>query len=112
MEQAVESGMCNSIAAAVHVDPSVDRKEKTAPELSVYERVYLVRAIKYVSEVYEYQTEQQLRELIIEIRPCIRILGEDYIGKPYTGREFLIPVFYAERRHEWSGTLFRKRFQQ
>jgi hypothetical protein len=34
----------------------------------------------------------------------IRILGEDYIGKSFTGDDLPSRVFYTRRSHEWSTT--------
>jgi hypothetical protein len=42
--------------------------------------------------------------LIKFFRPDIRILGEDYIGKPFTGDDLPPKVIYTTRSHEWSTT--------
>ena len=41
-------------------------------------------AIKYIDEVYVYQTEEELYKLIEFFKPDIRILGSDYINKSFT----------------------------
>ena len=61
-------------------------------------------AIKYIDEVYIYQTEEDLLNLIKFFKPDIRILGEDYIGKPFTGDDLDIEVIYTTRSHDWSTT--------
>ncbi len=61
-------------------------------------------AISYVDEVYLYQSEEELRELIEFFKPDVRILGEDYIGKPFTGDDLPPEVVYTTRSHEWSTT--------
>jgi len=61
-------------------------------------------AIQYIDEVYMYQTEEELYELIKFFKPDIRILGEDYIGKPFTGDDLPPQVIYTTRSHEWSTT--------
>jgi glycerol-3-phosphate cytidylyltransferase len=61
-------------------------------------------AIKYIDEVYMYQTEDELVELIKFWKPDIRILGEDYIGKGFTGDDLPPRVIYTTRSHEWSTT--------
>ena len=61
-------------------------------------------AIKYIDEVYEYQTEEELYKLIEFFKPDIRILGEDYIGKPFTGDDLPPKVVYTTRAHGWSTT--------
>ena len=42
-------------------------------------------SIKYIDDVYTYQTEDELYELIKFWKPDVRILGEDYIGKKFKG---------------------------
>ncbi len=61
-------------------------------------------AIKYIDEVYMYQTEEELYNLIKFWKPDIRILGEDYIGKSFTGDGLPPRVIYTTRSHEWSTT--------
>lgn len=110
MEQAVESGVCLGILAALHEDPSLERG-KPKPVLTVEERGYLLAQLKYVQEVIPYRTELDLYDLILTTRPSVLILGEDYRGKPYVGDDMPIPVFYAARRPDWSGTAFRERMR-
>ena len=61
-------------------------------------------AIRYIDEVYVYQTEEELRGLIEFFKPDIRILGEDYIGKSFTGDDLPPKVVYTTRAHGWSTT--------
>jgi len=61
-------------------------------------------AIQYIDEVYMYQTEEELYDLIKFFKPDIRILGEDYIAKPFTGDDLPPRVIYTTRSHEWSTT--------
>ena len=61
-------------------------------------------AIKHIDDVYIYQTEEELYELIKFWKPQVRILGEDYIGKPFTGDDLPSEVIYTTRSHGWSTT--------
>jgi glycerol-3-phosphate cytidylyltransferase len=61
-------------------------------------------SIKYIDDVYTYQTEEELAGLIKFWKPDIRILGEDYIGKPFTGDDLPPRIVYTTRSHEWSTT--------
>ena len=85
-------------------DPSLTRNTKYKPVISHYERYKVLMAIEYVDEVYMYQTEEELYDLIKFFKPDIRILGEDYIGKPFTGDDLPPRVIYTTRCHEWSTT--------
>ncbi len=85
-------------------DPSATRYTKYKPVIPYYERYKTLMAIRYVDEVYLYQSEEELRELIVFFKPEVRILGEDYIGKPFTGDDLPPEVVYTTRSHEWSTT--------
>ena len=61
-------------------------------------------AIKYIDAVYTYKTEEELLDLINFWKPDVRILGEDYIGKSFTGDDLPIKIIYTTRSHEWSTT--------
>jgi len=61
-------------------------------------------AIQYIDEVFIYQTEEELYELIKYFKPDVRILGEDYIGKPCTGDDLPPKIIYTSRAHGWSTT--------
>ena len=61
-------------------------------------------AIKYIDEVVTYQTEEDLIKLMEFYKPDVRILGDDYIGKRFTGDNLPIEVVYTTRSHGWSTT--------
>jgi len=60
-------------------------------------------SIRYIDDVYTYQTEEELYDLIKFWKPDIRILGEDYIGKEsFTGDDLPPKIVYTTRSHGWS----------
>ena len=85
-------------------DPSLHRKSKYKPVVPLYERYRTLMAIRYIDEVYVYQTEEELYDLMTFFKPDIRILGEDYIGKSFTGDDLPPKVIYTSRSHGWSTT--------
>ena len=66
--------------------------------------LHLDLIFQYIDEVYVYQTEEELYDLIKFFEPDIRILGEDYIGKSFTGDDLPPKVIYTSRAHGWSTT--------
>ena len=66
--------------------------------------IVLLWAIKYIDEVYVYQTEEELYKLIEFFKPDIRILGEDYIGKPFTVMIYHQRLFIQRELYGWSTT--------
>jgi glycerol-3-phosphate cytidylyltransferase-like family protein len=61
-------------------------------------------SIKYIDEVVTYQTEDELLKLIEFYKPDVRILGDDYIGKRFTGDHIPMEIIYTTRSHNWSTT--------
>ena len=95
---------CDRFLVFLQRDPSATRYTKYKPVIPLYERYRTLMAIKYIDDVYMYQTEEELYELIKFWKPQVRILGEDYIGKPFTGDDLPLKVIYTTRSHDWSTT--------
>ena len=95
---------CDHFIVFLQRDPSLHRKSKYKPVIPLYERYRTLMAIQYIDEVYVYQTEEELYQLIEFFKPDVRILGEDYIGKSFTGDDLPPKVVYTTRAHGWSTT--------
>jgi glycerol-3-phosphate cytidylyltransferase len=95
---------CDWFVVFLQRDPSLHRKSKYKPVIPLYERYKTLMSIRYIDEVFVYQTEDELLDLIKFIKPDIRILGEDYINKKFTGMDLPIKVIYTTRSHDWSTT--------
>lgn len=55
---------------------------------TLVERYIQLKACKYVNEIIPYQTEQDLIDILQSFHIDIRILGEEYKFKPFTGEEY------------------------
>ena len=95
---------CDKFLVFLQRDPSATRYTKYKPVIPLYERYKTLMSIKYIDDVYIYQTEEELYELIKFWKPHVRILGEDYIGKSFTGDDLPLKVIYTTRSHDWSTT--------
>tara|TARA_B100000700_G_scaffold94210_1_gene106362 strand:- start:621 stop:1088 length:468 start_codon:yes stop_codon:yes gene_type:complete len=96
---------CDKFLVFLQIDPSAHRKSKYKPVIPLYDRYKALMAIKYIDEVYTYQTEEELYELIKFWKPDVRILGEDYMGvKDFTGSDLPPKIIYTSRSHGWSTT--------
>ena len=99
----------DKIHVLLHIDPSLNRPEKIKPLLSVKDRKMTLMALKGITEVSSYNTEEELSQLIIDINPEIRFLGEDYINRTnYTGYGLAPKIIFLNRNHGWSTTKFKK----
>ena len=96
---------CDRFIVFLQRDPSLHRKSKYKPVIPLFDRYEAFMSIKYIDDVYCYQTEQELYDLIKFFKPDIRILGEDYITKEsFTGDDLPPEIIYTTRSHGWSTT--------
>ena len=95
---------CDYFMVFLQNDPSIDRANKYKPVVPRAERYNTLMELESVDAVYTYQTEEELRELIEFFKPDVRILGEDYIGKRFTGDDLPPKIVYTSRAHGWSTT--------
>ncbi len=103
---------CDYLIAGLQTDPSIDRKEKNKPIQSLEERKIQLQAVKYIDEIIIYSSEKELYDLIKKINPDVRILGSDYLGKDFTGKDLDIPIYYHKRDHDYSSSNLKKNIHQ
>ena len=105
---------CYFLIVGLQSDPTIDRPgEKNKPVQSLIERQIQLSAVKYIDEIIVYNTEQDLEDMLLTLPINIRILGEEYRDKPFTGKDICakrgIEVFFNGRDHSFSSTSLRKR---
>ena len=104
---------CDHLICALQVDPSLDRPDKNSPVQSLVERHAQLSAVKYVDEILPYCSENDLLDIINMYPINIRILGEEYRDKEFTGREICkkrdIDLYFNTRDHRFSSTDLRER---
>ena len=104
---------CDYLICGLQVDPSIDRPEKNSPIQSIVEREAQLSAIKYVDEVIIYCTEDDLCDIINMYPIDIRILGEEYRDRDFTGKDECkkrgIQLYFNKREHRFSTSDLRKR---
>ena len=102
--------VCDYLIVCIQSDPSLDRQEKNSPVQSIVEREIQVSACKYVDEVMIYNTESNLLDILEEIQWDVRIIGEEYKDKYFTGREETFDRCYFNKRpHDFSSSELRER---
>lgn len=98
---------CDCLVVLLHDDPSIERPHKLKPILSVEDRKEMLLEFRSVCDVISYNYEEVLYDLLKIGEFDIRFLGDDYIGKPFTGDDLKIPIHYLSRDHGWSTTKFK-----
>jgi len=99
---------CDALIVMLHKDPSIERPNKATPILSVDERTEMLMELRSVDGVFVYGFEASLLSLLKHGEFNVRFLGDDYIGKPFTGDNLPIKIHYLNRDHGWSTTKFKQ----
>lgn len=99
---------CDYLIVGLQTDPTIDRSEKNKPIQSITERFLQLQAVKYVDEIIPYDTEEDLYNLLVSLDYDIRILGEEYKDKDFTGRD-LNNYIFNNRKHNYSSSSLRNK---
>ena len=105
---------CDYLICGLQTDPTIDRLEtKNRPIQSIVERQIQLAACRYVDEVVVYQTEQDLRDLLLILPVDVRVLGVEYQHLNFSGYEECgmrgIELVFNGRDHSFSSSSLRKR---
>ena len=101
---------CDYLIVGLMIDPTVDRPgTKNKPVQTVLERFIQVKACSYVDEIIPYGTEKELLDILTSYPIDVRIIGEEYKDKQFTGYNLPIAVYFNSRQHSFSTTELRQR---
>jgi glycerol-3-phosphate cytidylyltransferase len=101
---------CDILCVGLQTDPTIDRPEKNKPIQSIAEREIQLKSCRYIDYYFIYDTEESLYSALSLLQPNIRFLGDDYVGKKFTGDNLPIKIFYHPRSHHtYSSTTLRQR---
>ena len=98
---------CDYLIVAVNKAENISGKinpGKRQPIFSVEERKMIISACRFVDEVLEYNSEEQLYDIMKSRNIDIRFLGDDYIGRNITGDDLDVKIHYIDRSHGISTT--------
>ena len=105
--------VCDYLICGLQVDPSCDRIEKNSPVQSLVERHTQLAAVQYVDEIVPYQFESEVIDILQMYPVNIRIIGDEYKYKDFTGKEECrklgIDIYYNKRNHRFSSSDLRER---
>ena len=102
---------CDYLIVGLQLDPSIDRPEKNKPTQSIIERYVQLRGCKYVDEIIPYITEEDLIDVLSSFKIDVRIIGEEYLNKSFTGKDYCekknIEIYFNKREHRFSSSALR-----
>ena len=104
---------CDYLICGLQMDPSIDRENKNSPIQTIVERYTQLKAVGYVDEIIPYSTEKDLEDILSMYHIDVRILGEEYRDKDFTGKDICrkrdIDLYFNKRDHRFSSSDLRKR---
>ena len=104
---------CDYLICALQIDPSVDRPSKNKPAQTIVERYTQLQAVRFVDEIIPYLHETDLEDILSMRTINVRILGEEYRDKEFTGRDICkkrdVELYFNKRDHRFSSSDLRKR---
>ena len=107
---------CDYLICGLQSDPTLDRPEKNRPVQTVVERYIQLKACKFVDEIVPYATEQDLEDVLRSFKIDVRIIGDEYASKSFTGRQYCeekgIDLYFNKREHRFSSSGLRKEVQE
>jgi len=107
---------CDYLIVGLQTDPTIDRPgDKNKPVQSLVERYAQLSAVEYVDEIIPYETEQDLIDILNMYSIDMRVLGEEYREKDFTGKEVCrkrgIELYFNKRDHRFSTSDLRERVE-
>ena len=102
---------CDYLIVGLQLDPSLYRPEKNSPSQSIIERYIQLKGSKHIDEVVPYVSEQDLEDILRSFKIDVRIIGEEYRDKNFTGKAYCeskaIELYYNSRDHRFSSSGLR-----
>ncbi|WP_312743017.1 adenylyltransferase/cytidyltransferase family protein [Sphingobacterium multivorum] len=103
---------CDYLICGLQTDPTIDRPEKNKPVQTVVERYIQLKGCKYVDQIVPYATEQDLEDILRSFNIDVRIVGDEYREKSFTGRTYCeekgVELYFNSRDHRFSSSGLRR----
>ena len=103
---------CDFLIVGLLLDPSLNRPEKNSPSQTIIERYIQLKGCKHIDEIIPYVSEQDLEDILRSFKIDVRIIGEEYKDKIFTGKDYCIEngieIYYNKRDHRFSSSGLRR----
>ena len=107
---------CAYLIVGLQLDPSIERPEKNSPSQSIIERYIQLKGCVHIDEIVPYVSEQDLEDILRSFKLDVRIIGEEYKGRQFTGKDYCkdkgIDIYYNKREHRFSTSGLRKQVKK
>lgn len=105
---------CDYLIVALNKAENISKDinpDKKPPLFNIEERKLVLESCRYVDEVLIYNSEEELLQILKSKKIDIRFLGQDYIGKPITGNDLKIEIYYTDRSHGLSTSFYKNKLK-
>lgn len=95
------------LAVGLDTDDRVTNlKGEGRPFHTLEDRMFAIRSIKYVDEVFAFSSDDELRELMMAYNPIIHVIGSDYIEqyKRIVGLGIAEDLVFFDRLEDYSSS--------
>lgn len=103
---------CDILVVGFHINQTNDSIDQIVDQnpcvLTPGERKIVLLSMRWIDYIIDYNTEDDVLLILDNLRPDIRILGDDYEGKPFIGDDRGIKIHYTSRAHGYSTTTVRR----
>jgi glycerol-3-phosphate cytidylyltransferase len=104
---------CDYLICGLQTDPTISRSTKNQPIQTIVERYTQLKGVSYVDEIIPYATETDLEDILSMYHINVRVLGEEYRDKDFTGKDICkkrgIQLYFNKRDHRFSSSDLRTR---
>jgi|TARA_B100001248_G_C27398756_1_gene467944 glycerol-3-phosphate cytidylyltransferase len=104
---------CDYLICGLQTDPTISRSTKNPPIQTIVERYTQLKGVSYVDEIIPYATETDLEDILSMYHINVRVLGEEYRDKDFTGKDICkkrgIQLYFNKRDHRFSSSDLRTR---
>lgn len=96
---------CDHLVVGIDSDERVGKlKGPSRPYNNQEDRQYMLQNISSIDEVFIFNSEQGLRELVKKVNPDLMVVGADYRDKEVVGSEHAKELKFFERIYGYSTT--------
>jgi D-beta-D-heptose 7-phosphate kinase/D-beta-D-heptose 1-phosphate adenosyltransferase len=74
------------------------------PFNTLEDRIEMLKALRYVNDVYIFENTNDLERLVKQIKPDIMVIGSDWRGKKVIGEQYAKELKFFERLDGYSTT--------
>ena len=79
-------------------------KGEGRPINNLNDRAFMLQSIKYIDRVIKFDSTDELRRLVKDIKPDIMVIGSDWEGKDVIGQEYTKELRFFDRVGNYSTT--------